>query len=321
MRQRTNRIHVKGFTLVELLVVIGIIGLLIGILLPALGAARRTAYRTACAAKLNQIMVAAQMCQQEHLGYYPLVGVIPTRNPDKPDGTGSLYDSNLRKYSYLSISATVQSISGGTFVPRELAPLSDSLSVYMGFPKQILDSTNTIAVKGMYDHGNFMRNFLCPGQADSFADIAAFDPPTSSAVLHPLDGTNDYYEPQSYVYNEALLGYEDTYNRLRGRANGVRQPALTMFACDGLCGAPSAEVGGLHTLTLYNLYQRSKPSQPATIPITMGDAFLGNGKANDPACFDKLRHGGMVNIAFCDGHVESRHLSYGDLSKIYLVDP
>jgi len=72
----------KGFTLVELLITIGIIALLMGLLMPALAGAREQSRKTKCANNLRALATAVNWYCQDNHGFFPSLGVQPQQPSD-----------------------------------------------------------------------------------------------------------------------------------------------------------------------------------------------------------------------------------------------
>ena len=80
-----SRKRVAGFTLVELLVVVAVIGVMVGLLLPALSKTKEHARGTACRSNMKQIALAFLLYSEDNADTLPWPGGVPGRANTNPN--------------------------------------------------------------------------------------------------------------------------------------------------------------------------------------------------------------------------------------------
>ena len=278
----------RGFTLVELLVVIGIIALLISILLPALNKARESANQVKCASNIKQLTMSLIMYANDYKGAFP-PQITSDGTPTSfapfsgdvlvPAGTPveNSWFQKGRIGKYLGKPETLVNTVAGTFNP-DLATVSGPIMVCPSF-----------------NANSGRRNYAMNGWAASLFNGALL----TSSGDHPNGHTfrlGVKYSAQMLLITEVFasnqINGEYYGNPTAGNYDvGVNKkffPAALFGASDTKWSksSPSADNDAYTNLAWY--LHRAKMKAP--------NGIYGTTATNKPY--------GQINMGFVDGHVE-----------------
>jgi len=198
----------NAFTLIELLVVISIIALLIGILLPALGAARRTARQMQNSTQVRGIHSALVLFAQGNKEYYPGMSskgavLAATSNADQ-DSNGTdidpgsyvqarfreLYDDNYFTGEYLiSPSETKTQFGSGATGATTSDPLT---TAHYSYALLDINGQVTGANKGLERKNEWRETSNSEAVVVSDRGIDNTDGTLKSVHTNPASGTNEW---------------------------------------------------------------------------------------------------------------------------------
>ena len=160
--RRSDRPSCAAFTLVELLVVIGIIAVLISLLLPALSMSRRRANQVVCSSNLKQIYISLQMYSVANSGWMFPVG--PNLG-GKPTTFGMNYPPHERWPVYTSL-RTERAGRGGLVTYPDAAGATET--PYTAPPSPLGWAALPPAERAKFSAEAFTpRILLCPEDVDA----------------------------------------------------------------------------------------------------------------------------------------------------------
>jgi prepilin-type processing-associated H-X9-DG protein/prepilin-type N-terminal cleavage/methylation domain-containing protein len=287
--RRRLKLAARAFTLVELLVVIGIIALLIAILLPVLGKSREKANQLKCCAQQRQILQGMMLHANDHHGYMPLAGQIniATSGLVLAATPADVQDPLRQKYEYYGTTTL------------HITSTAAGIGKYLG---QGIDFTSKQTLENSLNTGVIRQIMVCPSDKEG-----------GRYGVTVQQGGSHW---SSYAFNESALGWWTAANPgYRGHVVRFPHASVLMLLADAAPRSATFSTEDPNSWMLWN---------DGDNDCTMGDWYRqAIGKpvtknAGDPRLLDKVRHKGRIMVGFADGHVENVALSEGDLNPISL---
>jgi prepilin-type N-terminal cleavage/methylation domain-containing protein len=231
----------KGFTLLELLIVIGLIGLLLAILLPAMEHVRHQGYITKCASNLRQIGYGIQLYENDNAGSFPRTIYDPTAPLTVGTGVNSTDPFTAGGPAANDLSAGIFLLMKAEKLPPVMfiCPYNDDTS-YVADSSNLIGRSNftnykqnlaysfanpypnAVAVNAGYRLASNLRSDFAIGSdmnpgVDQRGNVFNATPGAGKSVLESTNSDNHEREGQNVLFGDSHVDWKTT--PLCGRSN------------------------------------------------------------------------------------------------------